>query len=160
MLKGSQIKPGRSISDASEDCAKEWSARNERSASEVTAGSNKKYWWVCSTCGNEWQATPTNRIGRSSGCPLCARKRVGVMSRANAVRHDGTFFDAIPELLIEWDKSRNSSLNPEDFSPKSSNKVWWKCVRGHSWETTIASRTSGSNCPRCVLHGKSHIELR
>ena len=41
--------------------------------SDVTSGSNKKVWWLCSVCGNEWQAVISGRAtGR--GCPKCAIK--------------------------------------------------------------------------------------
>lgn len=41
---------------------------------DVTHGSRKKVWWMCTMCGSEWQA----RIdGRSAGrgCPYCRYKR-------------------------------------------------------------------------------------
>ena len=42
----------------------------------VTKGSNKKVWWMCRTCRNEWPAVIGIR-SRGSGCPQCARiKRI------------------------------------------------------------------------------------
>ena len=32
----------------------------------------------------------------------------------------------------------------------NSHKVWWRCEKGHSWQATIASRTSGCGCPVCA----------
>lgn len=32
----------------------------------------------------------------------------------------------------------------------NSRKVWWRCEKGHSWQATIASRTSGCGCPVCA----------
>lgn len=153
-------KKGVSVKDASELCVKEWSSKNGLEPDAVTAGSSKKIWWTCSTCEHEWQATPANRIGRGSGCIKCSFKRNGMMARERAIRSVGSFCNALPELLPEWDIDKNGGLNPEDFPPKSSQKVWWKCGNNHSWMTTIASRTDGSNCPHCVLHGTSQIELR
>ena len=38
----------------------------------VTAGSNKKAWWVCEE-GHVWQAVINNRAGKlKNGCPVCA----------------------------------------------------------------------------------------
>jgi len=31
----------------------------------------------------------------------------------------------------------------------SSKQVWWKCSKGHEWQTTVKVRTYGSNCPYC-----------
>ena len=59
------------------DVAKEWhpTKNGELSVNDITAGSNKKVWWLGS-CGHEWQATVTNRTNRKSGCPFCAGKKV------------------------------------------------------------------------------------
>ena len=36
------------------DVAAEWSDRNEKKPTEVTAFANSKIWWKCKTCGYEW----------------------------------------------------------------------------------------------------------
>lgn len=48
----------------------EWSDKNELSPDEVTAGSEKKISWECSTCGHEWIAYPKDR-SKGKGCPAC-----------------------------------------------------------------------------------------
>jgi len=40
--------------------------------SDVSYGSGKKVWWLCSVCGFEWKATITNRVFKKSRCPNCA----------------------------------------------------------------------------------------
>jgi len=57
------------------DLAEEWSPRNKLRPNEVTLGSNKKVWWICSECGHEWKASVTNRTNVGSGCPECAEKQ-------------------------------------------------------------------------------------
>lgn len=32
---------------------------------------------------------------------------------------------------------------------KTSESVWWKCIRGHSWKTRVTHRVDGHNCPKC-----------
>lgn len=54
------------------------------------------------------------------------------------------------EFLQEWNFSKNGDLKPEDFGPRSSKKVWWKCLCGHEWETRIVHRVNGSGCPACA----------
>ena len=45
----------------------------ELTPEKVTAGSGKKAWWLCKTCGYEWQAVIASR-NRGCGCPECARR--------------------------------------------------------------------------------------
>ena len=52
-----------------------------------------------------------------------------------------------PELAKEWHPTRNGDLTPEEVTPGSDRKVWWRCSQGHEWESTIGSRTRGTGCP-------------
>lgn len=47
---------------------KEWNADN------LTSQSNEKVWWLCGTCGHEWEGTVNNRA-KNKGCPRCAKER-------------------------------------------------------------------------------------
>lgn len=51
--------------------AKEWNynKNGELLPVDITAGSSKKVWWICSK-GHEWQATIYNRH-KGNGCPTC-----------------------------------------------------------------------------------------
>lgn len=53
--------------------ADEWDyAKNgELTPKDVAAGSNKKAWWKCRSCGTEWYASINNR-SRGAGCPECS----------------------------------------------------------------------------------------
>jgi DNA-directed RNA polymerase subunit RPC12/RpoP len=31
----------------------------------------------------------------------------------------------------------------------SNKKVWWKCKKGHEWQSMILSRSKGNGCPYC-----------
>ncbi len=53
-------------------------------------------------------------------------------------------------LITEWHPTKNGSNVFSDFKPKSNKKAWWQDALGHEWETTIANRTSGKNCPYCA----------
>ena len=53
-------------------------------------------------------------------------------------------------LLDEWDSEKNLPYTYETISHSSSNKVWWKCAKGHSWQTQLKSRSaSRTRCPKC-----------
>ena len=55
--------------------ATEWNReKNGIDSSKVSIRSGRVYWWKCSKCGYEWQASPHNRTNGSiaTGCPKCA----------------------------------------------------------------------------------------
>ena len=56
-----------------------------------------------------------------------------------------------PHLLDEWDYDKNKPLLPDYFSRGSNQKVWWRCKKGHSWQTQISNRCNGSGCPKCRI---------
>lgn len=108
---------------------------------ELTSGSNVKAWWKCKK-GHSWEASPNHR-SRGSGCPICANKKVMTGYNDLASRN--------PELLKEWDYEKNAGLRPEECNYLSNRKVWWRCSRGHSWETSISNRTRMSRgCIYCA----------
>lgn len=52
--------------------ASQWNyKRNNILPNEVVAGSNKRVWWLCDNCGNEWTAIIGDRHKRKSKCPKC-----------------------------------------------------------------------------------------
>lgn len=52
-------------------------------------------------------------------------------------------------LMEEWNWNKNKNFNPNLITNGSNKKVWWICSRGHEWEATINSRTSGRGCREC-----------
>jgi hypothetical protein len=55
-----------------------------------------------------------------------------------------------PSLSKEWHPTKNVSLMPENVTPGSSRKVWWKCQeKGHEWQAGIKHRNKGAGCPYC-----------
>ena len=53
-------------------------------------------------------------------------------------------------LLSEWDADKNSPESPETVNHSSSMLAWWKCEKGHSWQTQIRSRSASlTRCPKC-----------
>ncbi|MCP5107426.1 MAG: zinc-ribbon domain-containing protein, partial [bacterium] len=55
-----------------------------------------------------------------------------------------------PEVAEEWHPSKNGTLTPDQITPHTSKKMWWRCRDGHEWHATVGSRTrGGSGCPYC-----------
>jgi hypothetical protein len=60
------------------------------------------------------------------------------------INTNNTLDKTYPELIKEWDYTKNGNLRPEDFTYGSHRKVWWKCDQGHSWDAIIKNRTLNS----------------
>lgn len=101
-----------------------------------------KVWWKCKN-GHEWESTIAHRTSMGSNCPYCSSRKVLTGFNDVTTTH--------PELLQEWDFQKNIYL-PTELTAGSNKKVWWKCEKGHSWETTIGERKHGSSCPVCSGH--------
>lgn len=122
----------------------EWNYERNKSLSpeEFTSGSNKKVWWKCSKCGEEWEATICSRyIGR--GCPYCAGKK--------AVPGKTDLATTNPELIKEWVYEKNGEVTPNTVMRGSRYKAWWKCKEcNYEWQATVGSRSNGRCCPHCA----------
>ena len=55
-----------------------------------------------------------------------------------------------PVLLEEWNYEKNTTIDPQKVNRRSRENVWWKCKKGHEWETRIYLRAvRGHGCPYC-----------
>jgi len=151
---------GQSLADLFPELIAEWDVdRNgEVAPADVRPGSQRGVWWVCSTCGHSWQATPSGRTARGSGCRLCAARNRA--EKLHVPSKGGSLVDVLPSVAAEWHPIRNEPLRPEEVKPRSSRKVWWRCREGHEWRTAIAHRAQGQRCPQCLLHGTSAQQIR
>ncbi len=125
----------------------EWNyEKNEIKPGDITYGSTKKVWWKCNK-GHEWEESPNRRTNKKGGCPYCANNKVLIGYNDLATTH--------PQLLAEWDYSKNDIL-PTKIIAGSSKRIWWKCSNGHEWNAVLDSRAHGNHgCPKCASHSKS-----
>ena len=70
---GSKVNETNSLASKNPTLAKEWSPKNEKLPSDVTAKSSFIAWWKCSE-GHEWEATINNR-SKGNRCPICRRNK-------------------------------------------------------------------------------------
>ena len=135
------------------DVAAEWDyERNDRSPSEVTAGSNRKYWWVCDEGpDHRWEAVVVSRTHDGRGCPCCVNQKVSVTNSLAAL---------FPNLAQEFDSEKNG-VTPDEVIAGSNKRFWWRCRKrcdicgedaGHSWSTTANERAyhDRTGCPFCA----------
>lgn len=59
------------------------------------------------------------------------------------------FVSSVPELLKQWDFSKNKNYNPDEITIGSGLKIWWICDKGHSYQSTVNNRIRGDGCPYC-----------
>ena len=137
--------------------AAEWhsSKNGNLTPSEISRGSNKKYWWQCRKCGYEWQARVADRTIDNNGCPACANKVV--------VLGFNDLESQFPEIAKEWNYEKNGDLKPNAVTSKSAKKVWWKCSFGHEYLQGIELKTVRQyGCPYCagqkVLKGYNDLK--
>ena len=109
--------------------------------------SSKKVWWICKI-GHEWDAIIADRSRRGQGCPYCYNENRGNILRKALLEKSGSLAEHFPEISSEWDYKKNEDLTPNEVSPKSGLKVWWKCEKKHSWQARIADRHV-AGCPYC-----------
>lgn len=129
--------------------AQEWhpTANGNLLPQNVKAGTHRKVWWICSECGHEWQAVISSRGINGSGCPECGKKKVSTSRRTPKVGY--SLLEKYPQIAAEWDYTRNGSLMPKDVGARSSQIVYWKCDKGHSWKASVGNRAGGRGCPVC-----------
>lgn len=144
--KRSVLKPGvNDLATKRPDIAAQWDheLNGDFNPDMVTCASHKKAWWKCKR-GHKWKAIIANRTYRGSGCPYCAGEKVLAGFNDLATRR--------PDIAAQWDHELNASVEPNMVTVSSSRKVWWRCAKGHSWQTTVANRTkkNGSGCPYCT----------
>ena len=131
--------------------AAEWhpTKNGELTPKQVTISSGTKVWWhkkcVTREPAHEWQATISHR-SQGRGCSVC--HGLTVQTGVN----DLATID--PALAAEWHPTKNGELAPQQVTPGTNKKVWWrkKCVTGepaHEWQATISSRSLGTGCSVC-----------
>jgi len=125
--------------------ADEWhpTKNGELKPDEVTHASHKKVWWLCPK-GHPYDAVIASRTGKNpSGCPYCTGQKVG---------EDNNLNHLFPKIASEWHPTKNGDLKPDEVTYGSRKKVWWKCHKGHDYDTEIKSRTrkdKSRGCPYC-----------
>lgn len=125
--------------------AQEWHPTMNESLTpyDVGIGSSKKVWWKCFKGeDHEWKTSIVHR-SNGKGCPICSGHKVAKSTSLAILK---------PELVKEWHPTKNGDLKPQDISPGSSRKVWWKCSKNeeHEWEALVSNRSKGSGCAVCV----------
>jgi predicted nucleic acid-binding Zn-ribbon protein len=159
-----RIRPWRTLAARHPELVRELDSRPNETIdpASIAANSARKLWWRCPDCGHRWQATVGSRA-TEHGCPECYNER----RRAQGPRQvpaEHSLKARHPALAAEWDRGRNSGLDPTAISPKSKRKVWvamrhlraqMVCIRAEpdirTRVPTMRSGTSSAHAEPCRL---------
>jgi rubrerythrin len=153
---GKSLVPGKTdFATLHPELAEEWDygENGNLTPEQCSEHSNKKVSWICSICGHRWAAIINNRV-KGTGCPACSRSILIPGKTDLATLH--------PEIAKQWDFDKNENLKPNQVTPYSNKRVFWKCSEcGQGWSAVIARRTAHNKCPYCsgtrVIPGRTDL---
>jgi len=130
------------LSQTHPELAAEWhpTLNGDLTPDKVSAGSNKKVWWL-GKCGHNFDSVVSERASRGASCPYCSGHRV--------LKGFNDLSSSYPDIASEWHPTKNGDLVPESVSPFSNKKVYWLGKCGHEWQSSIARRVLAVGCPYC-----------
>lgn len=112
----------------------------EINPSDVTYGSRYKAWWLCEL-GHEYERKVQVQV-KTHTCPYCTNKKL--------LKGFNDLETKRPDLLNEWNYKLNT-VSPEEIRWTSTERVHWKCVKGHTWVNEIRHRAVyNNNCKICT----------
>ena len=125
------------------EIARQWDDKKNTTLSidDISPGSNKKVWWVCDK-GHEYKSMIAKRTSRNQGCPYCSGRK--------AIPGENDLATTHPEVVQEW--GDKNSISPQEVKAGSNRKVWWKCDKGHEYQSSLNSHIKGVGCPYCSGH--------
>lgn len=141
------MKKGTSIAELRPDLAAQFDLEFNfpLTPENMSVYSHRKIGWICDA-KHKWINDPQHRMrSKHADCPYCTGRIV--TPRVNDL------FTLCPHLKQEWNYNRNIDIDPHTLHRSSNKRVWWKCDKGHEWETTISHRTDRKNatdCPFCT----------
>jgi rubrerythrin len=138
-------RPGESLAEKLPDVAAEWhpTLNGELTPYDVGIASNKKVWWLCRSCGNEWRIQVSNRR-HGAACKKCSSKAMTIPKPGNSLA------ERCPSVAAEWHPTLNGDLTPADVAFSRKEKATWLCrTCGNVWDASIGNRARGAGCPPC-----------
>lgn len=145
---------GKSLADMFPESLAAWHPTNNGDMTpwDVTPCSNKKFWWSCVECGDDYVAAPMKKTRYGGGflCASCARKAAGMRRRER--------------VGLEFLKTAN--LNNEDVEVigqyvRSKTKISCRCkVCGYVWDAWPDNIKKGHGCPECAKDKRTATRRR
>tara|TARA_R110001632_G_scaffold80212_1_gene179522 strand:+ start:1257 stop:3425 length:2169 start_codon:yes stop_codon:yes gene_type:complete len=137
-----RIKKDGSLKDNYPKLCEDWSfKKNLLKPTNFHSGSDKEVFWECKK-NHTYEARINARVKGIGLCPEC-----------KSINH------IHPNLMKEWDFSKNIDFDSKKLKPKSKQIVWWKCKNNHSVQSTIVAKTKSGICQECKSISHLHPEL-
>lgn len=134
------------------DLAKEWDfEQNDKKPWEVSANSSDPYWWICSKCNHHWRTSVASRNNGGTGCDECAKEKRLKSRHKTLVNKKGSLAVKNPDLMLDWNWSKNQEIDPYSIPSRVGFNVAWKChVCGEEWEKSPDQMIGKKlGCPEC-----------
>src|SRR6202789_1432148 len=139
----SNVEYRKSLAACAPDLADWWSEEDNPGLppKNVLATSSVVVRWCCGTYGEElklghkFSARVDSMVERGPVCHICNRD----YHTPSVLLAQG-----FPDLAVQWHKSKNRDLTPEDVKCGSGMLVWWQCdvAKDHEWRTSVNGRTA------------------
>jgi hypothetical protein len=142
------------LSTTHPDIAAEWHPTKNSPVlpNQIFGGQSRKVWWQCLE-GHSYLASPNKRTTSKRGCKFCrGQEKISGLNDL-ATTH--------PHIMKQLHTSKNSDIDLSILGYGSNKKVWWQCIQGHEWESSIKSRVQAlTDCPDCSMIGTSAVEQK
>lgn len=102
-------------------------------------GTHSKLNMYCNIC-KDYPSMRWSHLYSGIGCGICRGFQVGKYHNLAVER---------PDIAKEWHPTKNGNLTPKDVTYGSNKKVWWLCLNGHEYCSSVNNRSSGTGCKIC-----------
>lgn len=115
------------------------SKNQELDPRSLHAGSHQHAWWICEY-GHETESEIRVRA-KGHRCAVCSNRVV--------LEGFNDLLTTNPELAEEFDGNLNAPVKVTQIQVGSKPKFWWRCSKGHSFSSRVATRIKSAGCPIC-----------
>ncbi|MBO3146338.1 zinc-ribbon domain-containing protein [Dermatophilus congolensis] len=111
-------------------------------------------WWK-GTCGHSWKSSLPAKVQHGMNphgvCPQCEPRLRGTKTARSYL------VDTHPHIAEDLHPTRNKDIDPSTIPTQSNQKLWWQCLKGHSWLAKVQDRTKrGNGCPICYEQDRTN----
>jgi hypothetical protein len=120
---------------------------------QVYKGARSPLYFKCGKCPVEELPFKSNWVNIFKGtlCNYCNNTYIG---KCNNLLY------RYPDISLEWDYEKNYPKRPEDISPHTSVKYWWKCEDCGCSYLMAGSKKCGNEPRGCPVCNESNMEKR
>ena len=140
------VEPSESLAEVDPEAAALWhpTKNEDLTPYNFTTESRRKVWWQCPE-GHEWRAEIHN-VHIGLWCPVCYADCKFYLVPPKPGK---SLAEVDPEASSLWHPEKNHNMTPYDVTPCSHYTAWWRCPRGHEWESRVANVHRKAICPKC-----------